>query len=149
MLVLRSENGELAYQTTGSAGVDVSTTGELVLLPGAVGRVGTGCYLESCSLPAELTFLGFEPVVKMYLRSSTPQKLGVGMANSVAIIDSDYRGEIQIALYNFSDFSVVTIPAGTRIAQLIVEPVLKFDNVSVKEVERGAGGFGSTDKGGV
>ena len=63
-------------------------------------------------------------------------------------MDSDYRGEVMVALHNHSD-KVQTIDAGERIAQMVIAPYLKveFEEVDVLEdTVRGAGGFGSTGK---
>ena len=70
------------------------------------------------------------------------------MANGVGVIDSDYRGELRVALYNESDTDYV-IHDGDRIAQLmvlpVVQPTLEFVD-ELDETERGAGGFGSTGR---
>jgi dUTP pyrophosphatase len=82
----------------------------------------------------------------IFPRSSVGLKLGIGMPNSVGVIDSDYRGEILVAVVNNSD-EVRVIEPGMRIAQLVVVPVPKMDIKIVEELgetERGAGGFGST-----
>ena len=84
----------------------------------------------------------------IYARSGIATKRGLRPANCVGVIDSDYRGNIVVALHNDSDESQIVEP-DERIAQLIVQPYL---NVELKEVdslsntERGHGGFGSTGK---
>jgi len=63
-------------------------------------------------------------------------------------IDSDYRGEIRVKLFNFGQFPVVVSP-GDRVAQLVIVPAPKIEIVQVdrlSETERGTGGFGSTGK---
>jgi len=82
----------------------------------------------------------------IYARSGLATKQGLAPANKVGIIDSDYRGELIVALYNHSDLPV-TLHKGDRIAQLIIQPYIQTQLVEVKELEeteRGDGGFGST-----
>ena len=84
----------------------------------------------------------------MFARSSLGLKKGITLPNAVGVIDSDYRGQIFVALTNISDEDY-TISVGERIAQLVVMPVC-VANISVVEdlpdTERGDGGFGSTGK---
>lgn len=84
-------------------------------------------------------------------RSSSPLKWGVTLANSPGILDADYRGEIKLILLNITNHHT-HIPSGTRLAQLVVVPVLKteplpFDG-SIEQFEqssdRGSNGFGSS-----
>ena len=73
-------------------------------------------------------------------------KKGLAPANKVVFIDSDYRAEIMVALYNHSD-SAVTVAKGDRIAQLVLTPYIKADFEEADELDdtvRGDGGFGST-----
>ena len=73
-------------------------------------------------------------------------RIPTGIANGVGVIDSDYRGEIQVGLTNLSR-TPYTISPADRIAQLAVVPVVRVDPVPVAdldETERGNGGFGST-----
>ena len=82
----------------------------------------------------------------IYARSGIAVKQGLRPANCVGVIDSDYRGEIIVALHNDSDIEQI-IPAGSRIAQLVIQ---KFEPICFQEVNeldetvRGDGGFGST-----
>ena len=79
-------------------------------------------------------------------RSGLSTRRGLAPANKVGVIDSDYRGEITVALYNHSS-SPETISPGERVAQLLIVPVLSFEFVeadSLSDTERGGGGFGST-----
>ena len=69
-------------------------------------------------------------------------------ANKVGVIDSDYRGELMVALHNHSDIPQ-TVEPGDRVAQFLVMPVItaQFIEVdSLDETQRGAGGFGSTGR---
>jgi len=82
----------------------------------------------------------------VYARSSVGTKRGLAPANKVGVIDSDYRGEIFVALHNHSE-QVQTIEPKERIAQIVIAPYIKetFEVVdSLEDTERGTGGFGST-----
>lgn len=84
----------------------------------------------------------------IYARSGLATKRGLAPANKVGVIDSDYRGEIMVALYNHSD-SEKTVCDGERIAQIVFTPYKSADFCLVDELEateRGAGGFGSTGR---
>ena len=108
--------------------------------PGVTMKIGTG-------IAAEIPNGYFGAV---FARSGLATKRGLRPANCVGVIDSDYRGEIIVALHNDTD-TPQKIQAYERIAQLVILPYL---NVSFKEVdelsdtERGDGGFGSTGTGG-
>lgn len=90
------------------------------------------------------SFMDNDEVLEIYSRSSNPKK-GLVLANSVGIIDADYRGEIMFAFYNFMPDDLV-VKAGERIGQGIFKKFLRPDNCIVNDVERGTGGFGSTGK---
>lgn len=82
----------------------------------------------------------------IYARSGLASKKGLAPANKVGVIDSDYRGEIMVALHNHSK-NAATIEPGERIAQLVITPYIAaaFDTVStLDDTRRGVGGFGST-----
>ena len=82
----------------------------------------------------------------LYARSGLACKQGLRPANCVGVIDSDYRGEIMVALYNDA-MEEKTLSHGDRIAQLVIAPYLRPNFVEVEELdntERGAGGFGHT-----
>ena len=84
----------------------------------------------------------------IYARSGIATKRGLAPANKVGVIDSDYRGEIMVALHNHSGIAQ-TIADKERVAQLVITPFLKVEYVETKELtdtDRGAGGFGSTGK---
>ena len=84
----------------------------------------------------------------IYARSGIATKRGLAPANKVGVVDSDYRGEIMVALHNHSD-SVQTIESGERIAQLVIAPYITADFILSEELDdtdRGEGGFGSTGK---
>lgn len=127
-----------AYETTGSAGMDLraAVVEPLTLFPGARAAVPTG-----------LTFaiqLGFE--VQIRPRSGLALKNGITCLNTPGTIDSDYRGEVKVILINLGQESF-TIFRGDRIAQMVVAPVVQAEILEVETLEqtlRGAGGFGST-----
>ena len=82
----------------------------------------------------------------IYARSGLATKKGLRPANCTGVIDSDYRGEIIVALHNDTEETYIIEP-NERIAQLIIQPYLDFDfkeTDSLNETERGDGGFGST-----
>lgn len=82
----------------------------------------------------------------IYARSGLATKQSLRPANCVGVIDSDYRGELIVALHNDSD-KIQEIKVGDRIGQLVVQPFepVDFEEVSeLEDTERGEGGFGST-----
>jgi dUTP pyrophosphatase len=84
----------------------------------------------------------------IYARSGISVKRGLAPANKVGVIDSDYRGEIMVALYNQSG-KEQTVADGERIAQIVFTPYVAADFCVVDELdstERGEGGFGSTGR---
>ena len=84
----------------------------------------------------------------IFARSSLGSKKGLAPANKVGVIDSDYRGEVKVPLFNHSN-STQTITKNERIAQIIFIPYLKanfIETESLEETIRGTGGFGSTNK---
>jgi len=126
-----------ARQTAGSAGYDVhSAEADFELQPLERRLVPTGIAI---AIPQ-----GFEAQVRP--RSGLALKHGLTLPNSPATIDSDYRGELKIALINLGT-APVAIARGTRIAQLVfqrVEEVALEEVVELPPSARGAGGFGST-----
>ncbi len=84
----------------------------------------------------------------IYARSGIATKRGLAPANKVGVIDSDYRGEIMVALHNHSGIEQ-TIADGERIAQMVIAPFLAVEYTeidSLSDTDRGTGGFGSTGK---
>lgn len=82
----------------------------------------------------------------VYARSGIASKRHLAPANKVGVIDSDYRGEVMVALHNHSD-EEQSVEGGERIAQLVIAPYLRAEFTltdTLDETERGAGGFGST-----
>ncbi len=122
-----------------AAGADLYYCGESATInPGETYFAGTGIATE---IPE-----GYVGLV--YARSGLACKRGLAPANKVGVIDSDYRGEIKVALHNHSS-DPQTIEPGERIAQMVVAPYLKCEYVeseSLSETSRGEGGFGSTGR---
>ena len=130
-----------SYATEFSAGADLYALPEedsVTVLPGQTVFFPTGLSIE---IPR-----GYAGLV--YARSGLACKKGLAPANKVGVIDSDYRGEILVALHNHSD-SAITVNRGERIAQLVITPCLHADFNLCEELSdtvRGEGGFGSTGK---
>lgn len=122
-----------------AAGWDLYAAKGCIIEPGETVLVHTGIALE---IPDG--YCG-----KLYPRSGLSTKKGLRLANCVGVIDSDYRGEIMVAMYNDSSF-VREIETGDRIAQIIIESYAKIDGFTVveelSETARGSGGFGSTGR---
>lgn len=102
---------------------------------------------QTAFIPTGLAMMLPEGYVGLvFARSGMACKMGLAPANKVGVIDSDYRGEFLVALYNHgTEQRIVT--HGDRIAQLVVVPVLHpcFEETDeLSETRRGAGGFGST-----
>ena len=128
--------------TEGSAGLDLSAClpEPLVIPPGGRALIPTGI---AAALP------GPEYVALLFARSSLGMKRGLMLTNGVGVIDSDYRGEIQIGVYNFTQ-EPCRVENGERLAQLVAVPVARLplrQVESLEETSRGAGGFGSTGQG--
>lgn len=84
----------------------------------------------------------------IFPRSGTASKYGISLSNCVGVVDSDYRGEVKIAVINHGN-EAYTIRNGDRVAQMVIMPVdlcCYTECDSLDETERGVGGFGSTGK---
>jgi len=130
-----------SYATEGSSGMDIRAAliEPETLKPGEVKLIPTNLSVE---IPT-----GYE--IQVRPRSGLAAKYGIGVLNSPGTIDSDYRGEVKIILFNFGKESF-EIKSGERIAQIIISKVYKAEiDVSSKlnETKRGEGGFGHTGKG--
>jgi dUTP pyrophosphatase len=134
-----SKSGRMpTYETEGSAGADLRAYLDepVTLMPGERKLIPTGLYVE---LPQ-----GIEAQVRA--RSGLSIKHGIGLVNGVGTVDSDYRGEWNVPLINFSD-EPYTINDGDRIAQVVFSRYERasFESVEkINETERGDGGFGHT-----
>ncbi len=128
------------YGSEYAAGADLYavTDGEVVFAPNETKLIKTGLAME---IPE-----GYAGLI--YARSGLASKRGLAPANKVGVVDSDYRGEVMVALHNHSA-SEQKIACGERIAQLVVAPFLKAEYLEADELSdtvRGVGGFGSTGK---
>ena len=124
--------------TPGSSGYDVFSRIDTVLEPGEFKGIPTGIALE---IPE-----GYE--VQVRPRSGLALKHGIGILNSPGTIDSDYRGEVVVILFNFSR-KPFEIKRGDRIAQIVPLKIPACEIVETDELsstDRGEGGFGSTGK---
>ena len=128
------------YGSAFSAGADLYACidTDVTVEPGKTVLIHTGLSME---IPEGLVGL-------IYARSGLATKRGLAPANKVGVVDSDYRGEIMVALHNHSDLPQ-TVAHGERIAQMVFAPYYAADFVLVDdltETARGEGGFGSTGK---
>lgn len=134
-----------AYQTEGAAGMDLAAClnrhglgAEVVIEPGAIAKIPLGF---AVAIPA-----GYEGQVRP--RSGLSTKHGVTVPNAPGTVDSDYRGEMFVALINLGR-EAHTVRHGDRIAQLVIAPVTHARMIETDELDvttRGAGGFGSTGR---
>ncbi len=126
------------YATEGAAGADLfSLPGQgRVVAPGQTSFFHTGVAL---AIPEGVVGL-------VCARSGLAARKGLAPANKVGVIDSDYRGELIVALHNHGT-APVTVAGGERVAQILFLPVAAariIEATSLPETARGAGGFGST-----
>ena len=128
------------YGSAQAAGADLYACLEapVVIHPGETAFIPTGISLE---VPVGCAGL-------IYARSGMACKRGLAPANKVGVVDSDYRGEIIVALYNHGT-AAQTVEGGERIAQFVITPVLTPAYViaeTLSDTARNQGGFGSTGK---
>lgn len=120
--------------TDGAAGFDLYSTGNFELRPGAHALIPSGIKV---AIPAG--YCG-----QIWPRSGLAVKHGIDRL--AGLIDSDYRGELQISLINHSKYETMEVRRGDRIAQLVITPylALAIEVDDLNETKRGEGGFGST-----
>ncbi len=128
------------YGSAQAAGADLYACLEapVVVEPGSTAFIPTGIALE---VPLHCAGL-------IYARSGLACKRGLAPANKVGVVDSDYRGEILVALHNHGT-AAQAVENGERIAQFVITPVLTPAYEAAQELSdtaRAAGGFGSTGK---
>ena len=128
------------YKTDGSSGMDLMAFIEdsIKIKPQKSALIPTGI---SIAIPEDTE-------VQIRPRSGLAAKYSMSVLNTPGTIDSDYRGEIKIIIYNHGN-KKFEIKDGDSVAQMILTPILKFDFEEVKEVSptiRGSGGFGSTGR---
>lgn len=129
-----------SYGSASAAGADLYALldHETVIPAGETVMIHTGIAME---IPD-----GFAGLI--YARSGLACKRGLAPANKVGVIDSDYRGELIVALHNHGKVDQTILP-GERIAQLVITPYLTanfIESTSLSDTERGEGGFGSTGR---
>ncbi len=127
------------FGTEYSAGADLySAEEEVVINPGETAFIGTGIAVQ---IPTGLVGL-------VYARSGLACKKGLAPANKVGVIDSDYRGEVKVALHNHGK-EAQTVLKGERVAQMVITSYFACDYIESEELDqtiRGEGGFGSTGR---
>ncbi len=135
------ENAHIpTYGSEFSAGADLyaAVDENIEILPGETKFIPTGLSFE---IP-----VGYVGLI--FARSSLGTKRGLAPANKVGVIDSDYRGEVMVALHNHSS-EKQTVEIGERVAQMAIIPFLSANFVFADELQdtaRGEGGFGSTGR---
>ncbi len=127
-----------SYATANSAGMDLyaAIAGSMTIAPRSWEKIPTGI---SMAIP-----FGFEAQIRS--RSGLALADGIIVLNSPGTIDSDYRGEIFVVLYNASE-KVFLLKRGMRIAQMVITPVFQAEwqeLTNLNTTQRGTGGFGST-----
>jgi dUTP pyrophosphatase len=135
-IVNQSNNALPAYETPGSAGLDIRCINEVAIDSGGRCLVETGLFVE---VPQ-----GYELQIRP--RSGLALKHGITVLNSPGTIDSDYRGEIKVILINHGPHSIIFNP-GDRIAQMVlckVEQIQWLPVAGLTGTKRGEKGFGST-----
>ncbi|HYT26144.1 MAG TPA: dUTP diphosphatase [Actinomycetota bacterium] len=126
-----------AYAHPGDAGADLFAAEDVKLPPGGRAVVGTGM---AVAIPE-----GFAAFV--HPRSGLAARHGVTVANAPGTVDAGYRGEVKVVLLNTDPAEPHVVRRGDRIAQLVVQPVVRARFLDVRELPpaaRGGGGFGST-----
>jgi dUTP pyrophosphatase len=135
--VLISTGHVPVYAHPGDAGADLRAAEAVDLAPGQRATVGTGV---SIALPD-----GYAAFVVP--RSGLAMKHGITIVNSPGTVDAGYRGEIRVTLLNTDTTETYSVVIGDRIAQIIVQPVVRARFVEVEKLpgsQRGEAGFGST-----
>jgi dUTP pyrophosphatase len=125
------------YAHEGDAGADLVCIEDVTLKPGERKLVSTGVAI---ALPKDYVGL-------VHPRSGLANKYGIGIVNTPGTIDSGYRGEIKICLINLDPSEIASLPAGSRIAQLVIQEVTtaQFTEVqNLDDTDRSDRGFGST-----
>ena len=129
-----------SYKTKGSSGMDLMAfiKDPIKIVPNTSALISTGI---SVAIPNDVE-------IQIRPRSGLAAKSSISVLNTPGTIDSDYRGELKIILFNHSKEEFV-VRNNDRIAQMVLMPVLKIDFEEVDNLPdtlRGSGGFGSTGK---
>ncbi|MGJ3509696.1 dUTP diphosphatase [Enemella sp. A6] len=125
------------YAKPGDAGADLSADEDVTLQPGERALIGTGI---AVALPEGTVGL-------VHPRSGLAARHGITIVNAPGTVDAGYRGEIKVCLLNTDTREPFRVRRGDRIAQLVVQPVIRAEFVQVDELdvtERGTAGHGST-----
>lgn len=128
------------YAQDGDAGADLVVVRDVTLGPGERDLVPTGL---AVAIPE-----GFVGLI--HPRSGLAVRSGLGIVNAPGTIDSGYRGEVHVCLINLDRDEPIHLPAGTRVAQLVIQRVERATFVLAESLDgtaRGMGGFGSTGNG--
>ena len=128
------------YKTNGSSGLDLMAFIDrpIKVAPNTLELVPTGL---SIAIPEDLE-------IQIRPRSGLAAKFNIGVLNTPGTIDSDYRGELKIILFNHGNKDFI-INNNDRVAQMVLTPVIKMELEEVDQLPktiRGSGGFGSTGK---
>ena len=128
------------YKTSGSSGMDLMAFVEstIKIKPNTVELIPTGL---SIAIPEELE-------IQIRPRSGLAAKSSISVLNTPGTIDSDYRGELKIILFNHGNKDFI-VNNNDRVAQMVLTPVIKMELEEVDQLPetlRGSGGFGSTGK---
>ena len=129
-----------SYKTKGSSGMDLMAfiKDPIKIAPNTSALIPTGI---AVAIPNDLE-------IQIRPRSGLAAKSSISILNTPGTIDSDYRGELKIILFNHSNKEFV-VRNNDRMAQIVLMPVLKVDFEEVDDLPdtlRGSGGFGSTGK---
>lgn len=127
------------FSTAGAAAADLCAAVDesVTIMPGEYAAIPTGLAIE---LPSE------KYVALILPRSGLGTKNGINLRNTAGVIDSDYRGEMIVALQN-NGREPFTVEPGFRIAQMLITSAFRFEAIAADELSdtaRGAGGYGST-----
>ena len=128
------------YKTSGSSGMDLmaSLDNPIKIAPKTLELIPTGL---SIAMPEDLE-------IQIRPRSGLAAKSNIGVLNTPGTIDTDYRGELKIILFNHGNKDFI-VNNNDRVAQMILTPILKMELEEVDQLPesiRGSGGFGSTGK---
>lgn len=126
------------YKTEGASGVDLFSREDVIIEPGEFKTVPTGIIME---VPKD-----HEAQIRP--RSGIASRYGIGVLNSPGTIDSDYRGEVKVVLFNFGE-EPFEIKKEDRIAQLVFSKTVKVrleKTERLSPTKRGKGGFGHTGR---
>ena len=139
-VLLRRLDPELpmpAYAHPGDAGADLFTAVDVDLMPGERTVVPTGVAIALP--PGHAAFV--------HPRSGLAARAGLALVNAPGTVDEGYRGEIKVIVVNLDPREPIRLRRGDRIAQLVIQPVLRAEFVEVEDLpesSRAEGGFGST-----